>query len=72
MSAAGPAVRIESASTLLRWQVAKTGVPLIEGSHGEFARFRARAASDYIDFSAAFAHHGETFRRRLIEQGRKR
>lgn len=62
-------IRIERASTLLRWQIATTGVLLVEGSPGTFARFRAQAASDYIDFGPALAHYGEIFRRRLIRQG---
>jgi predicted nucleotidyltransferase len=65
-------IRIEGASTLLRWQIATKGVVLFEQLPGEFARFRARAASEYIDFAPALAYHGEIFRRRLIEQGRAR
>ncbi len=64
--------RLERASTLLKWQIATTGVPLVEGSPGEFVRFRAHAISEYIDYAPAFAYHGEIFRRRLIEQGRSR
>jgi uncharacterized protein len=63
-------IRIERASTLLKWQIAIRGVPLYESSPGEFARFRARAASEYIDFAPALAYYGEIFGRRLIEQGR--
>ena len=61
-------IRIERASTLLRWRIATMGVPLLEASPGAFARFRASAASEYIDFAPALAHYGEIFRRRLIEQ----
>jgi predicted nucleotidyltransferase len=43
-------VRIERASTVLRWQIATKGVALIEAAPGEFARFRARAAAEYLDF----------------------
>lgn len=62
----------ESGSTLLRWQIATTGVPLFEALRGAFARFRAEAAAEYIDFAPALAHHGEIFRRRLIAQGERR
>ena len=62
-------VRLDTASTLLKWQVATTGVPLTEISPGEFVKFRARAASEYIEFAPALAYHGEIFRRRLVEQG---
>ena len=60
----------EVTSTLLRWQIATTGVPLFEAEPGAFARFRADAAAEYIDFAPALAHHGEVFRRRLMEQAR--
>ena len=62
-------VRLDTASTLLKWQIATTGIPLTERAPGEFARFQARAASEYIEFAPALAYHGEIFRRRLIEQG---
>jgi hypothetical protein len=55
-------------STLLKWRIAITGVPLFESQPGEFARFRAEAASEYIDFAPALAYHGEIFRRRLAAQ----
>ena len=61
----------ESASTLLRWRIATTGVPLVEAQPGAFARFRAEAAAEYIEFAPALVHHGEVFRRRLIEHGRR-
>jgi uncharacterized protein len=59
-------------STLLRWEIATTGAPIVEASPGIFSRFRAAAAAEYIDFAPALAYHGEVFRRRLIEQGRAR
>jgi predicted nucleotidyltransferase len=62
----------ESISTLLRWQIAITGVPLFEAQPGAFARFRADAAAEYIDFAPALAHHGDIFRRRLIAQDERR
>jgi predicted nucleotidyltransferase len=62
-------VDIERAPTLLLWEIATTGRALVERP-GEFAQFRARAAAEYIDFAPAFAHYGEIFRRRLIEQDR--
>ena len=65
-------VDLARASTLLKWQVATTGLPIIETTAGAFARFRAAAAAEYIDFAPALAHHGERFRRRLIELGRRR
>jgi hypothetical protein len=63
-------IRLDRASTLLKWQVAKSAVPLFEATPGESARFRARAAGEYADFSPTYAQHAETFRRRLIKQGK--
>ena len=65
-------VDIERAPTLLLWEIATTGRALLERWPGEFARFRARAAAEYIDFAPALTHYGEIFRRRLIEQERGR
>ena len=65
-------VDIDQAPTLLKWRIAVHGVPIVEAAHGEFARFRARAASEYIDFAPALAYHGERFRRRLVEEGSSR
>jgi predicted nucleotidyltransferase len=64
-------IRLDGAvSTLLRWQIATEGVPLVEAQPGEFARFRAGAAAEYIEFAPALAHHAEIFRRRLADQRR--
>ena len=65
-------IRLEHASTVLKWQIATGGVLLVEKSPHEFARFRARAASEYIEYAPALAYYGEVFRRRLIEQARTR
>jgi predicted nucleotidyltransferase len=43
-------VLLDEASTLLRWEVARRGLPLFEARPGEFARFRATAASEWADF----------------------
>lgn len=63
-------VDLPCAPTLLLWEIATTGRPLLERSPGEFARFRARAAGEYIDVAPALFHYGELFRRRLA--GRER
>jgi predicted nucleotidyltransferase len=59
-------IRLERASTLLRWQIATTGSAVLEASPGAFARFRADAASEYIDFAPALRRYGELFRQRLV------
>jgi predicted nucleotidyltransferase len=61
-------IRLERASTLLRWQIAITGIAVLEASPGAFARFRAEAASEYIDFAPALRRCSELFRQRLVEQ----
>jgi predicted nucleotidyltransferase len=58
-------VRINEASTLLKWRIATTGVPVFETRPGTFARFQAGAASEYVDYAPALAHFGELFRRRV-------
>jgi uncharacterized protein len=65
-------IRLDRASTLLKWQVAKSAVLLKEAHPGEFARFRAHAASEYADFAPTFERYGELFQRRLIERGTRR
>jgi len=62
-------VRLDRASTLLRWEVANKGRPLFEGNVQAFARFRALAAGEYLDFAPAFLAAGEVFRRRLASAG---
>jgi predicted nucleotidyltransferase len=62
-------IRLDRASTLLKWEVAKNGSPLFERRPGELTRFRVHAASEYADFAPAFAHHAERFRRKLIAEG---
>jgi hypothetical protein len=62
-------VRLDRASTLLKLQVAKNGLPIVEGHPGAFSRFRAHAAAEYVDFEPSFVLYGERFRRRLAETG---
>ncbi len=64
-------VRLDQASTLLKLQVAKTGAPIFEIKAGEFARFSARAAGEYVDFEPSFTRYAEAFRRRLAEPRRR-
>ena len=62
-------VRLDQASTLVRWQVIRNGRLLIEPVPFSAARFAAVAAADYIDFAPAFDRAAETFRRRLLASG---
>jgi predicted nucleotidyltransferase len=63
-------VRLDTASTVLRWEVARKGQFLC-GDPRAFARFRAAAAAEYIDFAPALAVARERFRRRLAQGARK-
>lgn len=65
-------VRVDEASTLLKWRIATTGIPVYETRPGTFARFQARAASEYVEYAPALAHFGELFRRRVAGAPRSR
>jgi predicted nucleotidyltransferase len=62
-------VRLDQASTIVRWQVIRNGRLLIEPVPFSAARFTAVAAADYLDFAPAFSRAAETFRRRLVAIG---
>jgi predicted nucleotidyltransferase len=58
-------VRLDRAPTLLRWEVARSGIPIFaEGPH-TFARFAAEAASERADLMEVLGPAAERFRRRL-------
>ncbi|MEO6597742.1 MAG: nucleotidyltransferase domain-containing protein [Planctomycetota bacterium] len=57
-------VRVDRASTLLRMEVARHGT-LVVGSAAAFARFRAEAIAEYLDYEPALHEASERFRRRL-------
>jgi len=61
-------VRLDRASTLLRWRVARDGLLLLERAPFAFARFRAEAASAYIDFAPSFEACVERFRVALVRR----
>ncbi len=61
----GDLVRLDRASTLVRWEVARSGMPLWTSGPDEFSRFVAEAASEYLDFAPAYARAAEAFRRAL-------
>jgi hypothetical protein len=58
-------VRLDRASCLLRWQVARHGQVLLEAGPFEAARFVAGAASDYLDFQPSLARATDRFQERL-------
>jgi predicted nucleotidyltransferase len=58
-------VRLDRASTLLRWQVVRYGRALIEAEPFAAARFTADTVAEYLDFAPAFERAAENFRRVL-------
>jgi predicted nucleotidyltransferase len=63
-------VRLDRASTILRWQVVRYGRPLFEAEPFAMARFTADAIAEYLDFAPAFEHAAEDFRR-VLTAGRE-
>lgn len=59
-------VRIDRASTLLRWEAARGAVPVLAEPREEFARFLAAAAIEHADFMTALTTAAERFRQRLL------
>lgn len=62
-------VRLDQASTLLRWEVARDGKLLLEGLPGSFTRFRAQAMSEFLEFAPDYDRVAEVFRQRLVQLG---
>jgi predicted nucleotidyltransferase len=60
-------VRLDHAPTLVRYEVAKAGVPLYEATPFAAARFTAAAVSEYLDFEPALRRAARLFRRRVAE-----
>ncbi|MDB4954802.1 MAG: hypothetical protein JWO36_2371 [Myxococcales bacterium] len=58
-------VRIDQASTLLRWEIARDGVLLFADSPAEWVRFRANTASEHAEIRDALEQAAELFRRRI-------
>jgi predicted nucleotidyltransferase len=64
-------VRLDRASTLLRWQVVRYGQVLVEATPFAAARFTAETVAEYLDFASAFERAAENFRR-VLTAGRGR
>jgi predicted nucleotidyltransferase len=58
-------VRLDRATTLLRWEIAKDGIPLIADPAWEWLRFRVAAASEHADMAEALDRAARLFRRRI-------
>lgn len=60
-------VRLDRASTLLRWEAAIHSVVLVASSSGEFPRFVAAAALEHAELMTTLGPAAERFRRSLVE-----
>jgi predicted nucleotidyltransferase len=58
-------VRLDRSSVLVRWRVAREGVPLLAEPAREWPRFVAQAGIEHGDFAPTYASAAELFRRRL-------
>jgi predicted nucleotidyltransferase len=64
-------VRLDRASTLVRWEALRGGLALFEGGPFELARARAAAASEYLDFAPALHAAAALFRRKVAETAKE-
>ena len=62
-------VRLDRASTLLRWEAARSGVPIVTEAPHTFSRFQAEAAIEHADLMEVLGPAAERFRRRLASTG---
>ena len=58
-------VRLDRASTLLRWRAAREGVPLLTLARHDWPRFVAQAGIEHGDFAPTYARAAERLRRRI-------
>jgi predicted nucleotidyltransferase len=58
-------VRLDRATMLLRWEIAKHGILLVADPISEWVRFRVAAASEHADMADAFDRAARLFRRRI-------
>jgi predicted nucleotidyltransferase len=57
-------VRLDRASTLLRWRAARDGIPLFHEAPRDWSRFVAHTGIEHGDFAPLYARTAERFRRR--------
>jgi uncharacterized protein len=60
-------VRLDRASSLLRWRIAREGLTLVADPPREVPRFQAAAAIEHADMLPQLQHAQELVRRRLAE-----
>jgi predicted nucleotidyltransferase len=62
-------VRLDRASTLVRWAVARDAQLVLADPPSEFPRFQASAALEHADLMTTLGPAAERFRQRLAERG---
>jgi uncharacterized protein len=60
-------VDLDDASTLLRWEVVRTGIPLFARDRAELVEFRARVPLEYFDLEPFLEREAAGLRRALQE-----
>jgi predicted nucleotidyltransferase len=60
-------VRLDRASTLLRWEAARCAVPVVADPPREFSRFLASAAIEHAEFVETYAPAAGRYRQRLLK-----
>jgi len=58
-------VRIDHAPTLLLWEIARDGLPLLAEPESAWHAFRARASSEWFDFEPAYRRALALYTRRV-------
>ena len=58
-------VRLDRATALLRWEIAKYGILLVAEPTGEWLRFRVAASSEHADMADDLDRAARLFRRRI-------
>jgi hypothetical protein len=65
-------VRLDRASTLLRWEAARCAVSVVADPPQEFSWFLASAAIEHAEFMETYAPAAERYRQRLLKMGAER
>jgi predicted nucleotidyltransferase len=62
-------VRLDLASTLLRWEIVRTGVPIVADSPEEWTRTLVSVTAEHADFAPIAERAARSFLHRLAEAG---
>jgi predicted nucleotidyltransferase len=63
-------VRLDRATALVRWEIARSGALVASSAPFEYPRFVARAALEHADLAPLLERTAERFRRRVAGTGR--